>query len=116
MFIHSVVEKDPNPTVICYELSELFSFGFWIPRCGFRITCQWNLDFGFLELNSKTLDSGIPRLEKNFQDSGMRITVRGTKQSHSWKVISLTSGTPQKPKGCGSTDLFVMVTVRRTDS
>ena len=52
MFIHSVIEKDPNPTIICDELYELFSFGFWIPRCRFRITCQWNLDSGFLELNS----------------------------------------------------------------
>ena len=48
----SVIEKDPNPTVICYEHSELFSFGFWIPRSGFRITCQWNLDSEFLKRNS----------------------------------------------------------------
>ena len=31
-------------------------------------------------------------------------------------TYSLTSGTPQKPNGCGNTDLFVIVTVRLTDS
>ena len=40
--------------------------GFWIPSCrfqilgtGFRITCQWNLDSGLLELNSGFQSPGV---------------------------------------------------------
>jgi len=31
-------------------------------------------------------------------------------------MMLLTSGVPQNPNGCGSTDLLVSVTVCRTDS
>jgi len=49
---------------------------FWIPRCGFRVPgtgflifCQWNLDYGFLEMNSGFTKPWIPDL----QSSGFRI-------------------------------------------
>ena len=65
--------KGPNPSVICDELSELYSFGFWIPRCGFRITCQWNLDSGFLELNSWFHNPGFRNStsRKKFPECGL---------------------------------------------
>ena len=36
-----------------------------IPRCGLRILCQWNLDSGFLELNSGFLNPRNPDFESN---------------------------------------------------
>ena len=36
-----------------------YGLGFWIPSRGFRITCQWNLDSGFLELNSGFQSPGV---------------------------------------------------------
>ena len=36
-----------------------------IPSCGLRILCQWNLDSGFLELNSGFLNPGNPDFESN---------------------------------------------------
>ena len=36
-----------------------------IPPCGLRILCQWNLDSGFLELNSGFLNLGNLDFESN---------------------------------------------------
>ena len=51
---------------------------FWIPRCGFRVPgagfrifCQWNLDYGFLEMNSGFTKFRIPdSTSRNLPDSG----------------------------------------------
>ena len=40
-----------------------YGLGFWIPSRGFRITCQWNLDSGFLELNSGFQSPGVQTRE-----------------------------------------------------
>ena len=53
------------------------SLEFWIPRRQFRILCQWNLDSGFISLDSRfhwsvlrTPKPGIPdSTSKNFPDS-----------------------------------------------
>ena len=36
-----------------------------IPPCGLLILCQWNLDSGFLELNSGFLNPGNPDFESS---------------------------------------------------
>ena len=44
------------------------SLEFWIPRRQFRILCQWNLDSGFISLDSRFLD-----LYCGFQSPGFRV-------------------------------------------
>ena len=69
---------------------------FRIPRCGFRVPgqldsrCQWNLDYGFLQLNSGFTKFGIPDsisrnvpdsgfLKQRFLDSRIRISLHGAR-------------------------------------
>ena len=58
------------------------SLGFWIPRSGFRILCQYNLDSGFQSLVGFRFPWAVHRIpkpgipdstSKNFSDSGIRI-------------------------------------------
>lgn len=69
---------------------------FRIPRCGFRVPgqldsrCQWNLDYGFLQLNSGFTKFEIPDyisrnipnsgfLKQRFLDSRIRISLHGAR-------------------------------------
>lgn len=69
---------------------------FRIPRCGFRVPgqldsrCQWNLDYGFLQLNSGFTKFEVPDyisrnvpnsgfLKQRFLDSRIRISLHGAR-------------------------------------
>ena len=51
-----------------------------IPPCGLRILCQWNLDSGFLELNSGFLNPRNPDFESN--NNPYYLTLWGDALSH----------------------------------
>ena len=79
---------------ICPRIMIRSGLVFRIPRCGFRVPgqldsrCQWNLDYGFLQLNSGFTKFGIPDsisrnvpdsgfLKQRFLDSRIRISLHG---------------------------------------
>ena len=86
-------------------------------------TYKFSIFFNLVQKNSlivekfsKCRENGKDRLRKGNAQRRKALCITKNFLKHSNLNNSLTSGTPQKPNGCGNTDLFVTVTVRLTDS